>query len=71
MARTASPVSGQLGNHGPRSAYATAAVARCSKGDVIILFRRLSWDYKTNLPFRFGQRIILNRLLQVYGRDTA
>jgi hypothetical protein len=38
---------------------------------VITLFQRLSWDYKTNQPFRFGQRIILNRLLQVYGRDTA
>lgn len=54
-----------------RSAYATAAVARCSNGGVIILFRRLSWDYKTNQPFQFGKRIILNCLLSVYGNDTA
>lgn len=37
---------------------------------VITLFQRLSWDYKTNQPVRFGHRIILNHLLQVYGRDT-
>jgi hypothetical protein len=53
-----------------RCAYATA-VARCSNGGVIILFRRLSWDYKTNQPFQFGKRIILNCLLSVYGNDTA
>lgn len=31
---------------------------------VIQCFRRLSWDYKTNRPFKFGKRIIVKRLLQ-------
>lgn len=30
---------------------------------VIQCFRRLSWDYKRNEPFRFGKRIIVKRLL--------
>ena len=30
---------------------------------VIQCFRRLSWDYKTNRPFKFGKRIIVKRLL--------
>jgi hypothetical protein len=38
---------------------------------VVTPFKRLSWDYKTNQPFRFGKRIILNRLLSIYGSDTA
>lgn len=39
---------------------------------VISCFQRLSWDYKTNQPFKFGKRIILNYLFSVYGsgRDT-
>ncbi|MFP6557795.1 DUF4942 domain-containing protein [Paraburkholderia sp. B3] len=30
---------------------------------VIQCFQRLSWDYKTNQPFRFGRRIIVTSLL--------
>ena len=30
---------------------------------VLECFRRLSWNYKTNEPFKFGKRIILNYLL--------
>ncbi|OHU98946.1 hypothetical protein BLA34_18355 [Ralstonia solanacearum] len=33
---------------------------------VLGCFRRLSWDYKTNQPFRFGKRIILKSLFS-YG----
>lgn len=29
---------------------------------VIAVFRRLSWDYKTNKPFAFGRRVILQRI---------
>ena len=29
---------------------------------VLTCFRRLSWDYKTNQPFKFGKRIILKSL---------
>ena len=34
---------------------------------VIEVFKKLSWDYKTNQPFRFGKRIILNHLVSVWG----
>jgi hypothetical protein len=34
---------------------------------VINCFRGLSWDYKTNQPFKFGKRLVLRRLHQVYG----
>lgn len=33
---------------------------------VLECFRRLSWDYKTNQPFRFGKRIIMKSLFS-YG----
>ena len=33
---------------------------------VISLFQRLSWDYKTNLPCRFGKRLIF-QLFTMYG----
>lgn len=38
---------------------------------VVAMFRGLSWDYKTNSPTRFGERLILTRLLDVwgYGKD--
>lgn len=32
---------------------------------VIGCFRRLSWDYKTNNPFRFGKRVILTSVVSV------
>lgn len=48
---------------------ATFAQLYGARGDmfergVIQCFRRLSWDYKTNRPFKFGKRIILKYLLR-------
>lgn len=34
---------------------------------VIECFRRLSWDYKTNLPCKFGKKIIVTYLISSYG----
>lgn len=34
---------------------------------VVSLFRRLSWDYKTNKPQRFGKRLILKHVVDIYG----
>lgn len=34
---------------------------------VIESFRRLSWDYKTNQPFKFGTRIIVQYLVDQWG----
>lgn len=34
---------------------------------VINVFRSLSWDYKTNLPHKFGKKIIVNRLASLWG----
>ena len=34
---------------------------------VINSFRALSWNYKTNQPFKFGKRVIMRGLLQSYG----
>ena len=34
---------------------------------VISLFQRLSWDYKTNLPCRFGKRLIFQHLFTLVG----
>ena len=47
---------------------ATSAQLYAARGDmfergVIQCFRRLSWDYKTNQPFKFGKKIIVKRLL--------
>jgi hypothetical protein len=47
---------------------ATFAQLYGSRGDmfergVIQCFQRLSWDYKTNQPFKFGKRIIVKYLL--------
>lgn len=36
---------------------------------VLQLFRALSWDYKTNQPFKFGKRIIMEYLFRVYGTN--
>jgi Domain of unknown function (DUF4942) len=46
---------------------ATFAQLYGARGDmfergVLECFRRLSWDYKTNQPFRFGKRIIVRHL---------
>lgn len=37
---------------------------------VIECFRRLSWDYKTNQPFKFGKKIILRFLVDTYGNTN-
>lgn len=47
---------------------ATFEVMYESRGDmfesgVINCFKRLSWDYKTNQPFKFGKRIIVSRMV--------
>jgi hypothetical protein len=34
---------------------------------IIEVFKRLSWDYKTNLPQKFGKRIIVKYLCYTYG----
>lgn len=36
---------------------------------VVECFRGLSWDYKTNQPFKFGKRIILTYLFSRYGNQ--
>lgn len=33
------------------------------------VFRRLSWDYKTNNPCRFGKKIVIDRLLVVWRAE--
>lgn len=34
---------------------------------VVEVFKRLSWDYKTNLPVKFGKRIVLKSILDYRG----
>jgi hypothetical protein len=34
---------------------------------VVDVFRRLSWDYKTNNPVMFGERLILRHIVEAYG----
>lgn len=34
---------------------------------VVTAFRRLSWNYKTNQPFKFGKRIIMNSMVSIWG----
>jgi hypothetical protein len=38
---------------------------------VIEVFRRLSWCYKTNLPHKFGKRIILTGITGTYGNRSC
>ena len=38
---------------------------------VIECFRRLSWDYKTNQPFKFGKGIVIERLFKTYGTGRS
>jgi hypothetical protein len=38
---------------------------------VIRCFKQLSWHYKTNLPQKFGKRIILTYLCYTYGMNHA
>jgi hypothetical protein len=51
---------------------ATFAQLHASRSDlfergVVALFRALSWDFKTNLPHRFGPRIIVRHVLDTWG----
>lgn len=34
---------------------------------VVAVFKRLSWHYKTNLPQRFGKRLVISRLADALG----
>lgn len=54
---------------------ATFTALHDSRGDlfdrgVINCFRALSWNHKTNQPFKFGKRVILRFLLQPYGNGS-
>lgn len=58
---------GEFPDFTQRNIESTFSTLHDSRGDmfdrgVIEVFRRLSWDYKTNNPFRFGKRIILRGL---------
>lgn len=51
---------------------ATFTALHDSRGDmfergVLACFRSLSWDYKTNSPFKFTKRIIIDNLFSCYG----
>jgi hypothetical protein len=55
---------------------ATFETLHASRGDmfergVLEVFRRLAWDYKTNTPFKFGKKIILNYLIDSYGKGPG
>lgn len=57
--------SGEVPELTAETVEATFAQLYAARGDmfergVLEHFRRLSWDYKTNQPFKFGKRIILN-----------
>lgn len=54
---------------------ATFARLHDSRGEmfvdgVISVFRRLSWNYKTNQPFKFGKRVIIEHLMS-YGSPNS
>lgn len=36
---------------------------------IIKVFQNLSWDYKTNQPFRFGKRVIIGYVTGTHGQD--
>lgn len=38
---------------------------------VIQLFRELSWDYKSNLPVRFGKRVVMNAMFNTYHQGKG
>lgn len=47
-----------------------------SRGDmfergVLACFRRLAWDYKTNLPQKFGKRIVMRGITGTYGNQAC
>ena len=61
---------GELPELTAENVRATFQTMHASRGEmfergVIGCFRRLSWDYRTNNPFRFGKRLILRSLVSV------
>lgn len=38
---------------------------------VVACFKGLAWDYKTNLPQKFGKRIVMNYLTGYHGHEKA
>ena len=38
---------------------------------IIDLFRRLSWDYRTNNPLRIGRKIIVSHVIDSYGSVSS
>jgi hypothetical protein len=67
---------GQVPELTPANVDATFSTLHGCRGDmfergVIACFRRLSWDYKTNQPFKFGKRIILGYLFTIYGHGMS
>ena len=62
--------SGELPELTAENVRATFQTMHAARGEmfergVIGCFRRLSWDYRTNNPYRFGKRIILRSLVSV------
>jgi hypothetical protein len=56
--------------------YATFGALHESRAEmfdqgVIECFKKLSWEYKTNLPQKFGKRIIVGYLTYTYGINSA
>jgi Domain of unknown function (DUF4942) len=56
--------------------YATFGALHESRAEmfdqgVIECFKKLSWEYKTNLPQKFGKRIIVSYLTYPYGINSA
>lgn len=62
---------GQAPAFTPDNIQATFEQLYASRGDmrergVLDVFKRLSWDYKTNLPSRFGNRIVVRGVVSHY-----
>lgn len=54
----------------------TFGMLHASRGEifergVIACFKGLAWDYKTNLPQKFGKRIVMNYLTGYHGHEKA
>jgi len=64
------------GNHPPltkeniAATFATLMGGRGAMFDrgVVNMFRRLSWDFKTNNPVKYGKRLVITGFLSVYAR---
>ncbi len=56
--------------------HATFSNLHESRGDmfergVIECYRKLNWNYRTNQPFKFGKKIIVERMFSTYGNGKA